>query len=102
KGALKEKIEANKEIGLLSKKLATILLDCPIQFDQEQYELNTPDFEKVAELFNELEFRRMTEQFQRIFSSSNTAPQIQTSQAIEEKSPAPKKKNIDENQTSLF
>lgn len=102
KGALKEKIEANKELGLLSKKLATILLDCPIQFNEEQYELNTPDFEKVAELFNELEFRRMTEQFQRIFSSSNPVAQIQTTEAIEEKSPAPKKKTVDENQTSLF
>jgi len=104
KGALKEKIEANKELGLLSKKLATILLDCPIQFNEEQYELNTPDFEKVAELFNDLEFRRMTEQFQRIFSSSNPAAQIQTNEVIEEKSPAPnpKKKAVDENQTSLF
>jgi DNA polymerase-1 len=104
KGALKEKIEANKELGLLSKKLATILLDCPIQFNEEQYELNTPDFEKVAELFNDLEFRRMTEQFQRIFSSSNPAAQIQTNEVIEEKSPAPnpKKKSVDENQTSLF
>lgn len=102
KGALKEKIEANKEIGLLSKKLATILLDCPIQFNEEQYELNTPDFEKVAELFNELEFRRMTEQFQRIFSSSTAT--TQPSETIEEKSPAPtpKKKAVDENQTSLF
>jgi DNA polymerase-1 len=33
KGAIKEKIEANKELGLLSKKLATILLDCPVTFD---------------------------------------------------------------------
>ena len=33
KGAIKDKIEANKELGLLSKKLATILLDCPVTFD---------------------------------------------------------------------
>ena len=32
KGAIKDKIEANAELGLLSKKLATILLDCPVDF----------------------------------------------------------------------
>ena len=33
KGKMKEKVEANKELGLLSKQLATILLDCPVDFD---------------------------------------------------------------------
>jgi DNA polymerase-1 len=33
KGKLKEKIEANKALGLLSKKLARIMLDVPVQFD---------------------------------------------------------------------
>jgi len=71
KGALKTKIETHKEQGLLSKKLAKILLDCPVTFDQKDFELNTPDFQKVAELFNELEFRRMAEQFQRVFAKAN-------------------------------
>src|SRR5690606_40262308 len=75
KGAVKLKVEANKEQGLLSKKLATILLDCPVNFEEEEFELNTPDYEKVAEIFNELEFRRMAEQFQRIFSSKNANQQ---------------------------
>ena len=29
KGKMKEKVEANKDLGLLSKELATIMLDCP-------------------------------------------------------------------------
>ena len=102
KGALKLKVEANKEQGLLSKKLATILLDCPVSFEEEEFELNTPDYEKVAEIFNELEFRRMTEQFQRIFSSKNANKQFDSSITEEEKLTTIKKKPQDENQISLF
>ncbi len=67
KGKMKEKVEANKELGLLSKKLATIMLDCPVEFHEENYKLDTPDFEKVQKMFQELEFRRMWETMQRIF-----------------------------------
>jgi DNA polymerase-1 len=72
KGAIKTKIEANKELGLLSKRLATILLDCPVTFDEKDYELSQPDVEKTDALFNELEFRRMAEQFDTIFKKGNT------------------------------
>ena len=67
KGKLKEKVENNKELGLLSKKLATILLDCPVEFHEEDFELNHPDFEKVNEVFKELEFRRIAENLPKIF-----------------------------------
>jgi DNA polymerase-1 len=73
KGKMKENIEANKEKGLLSKTLATILLDCPVVFDEKEYELATPDVEKLGALFNELEFRRMAEQFDAIFRKGGTA-----------------------------
>jgi len=43
KGALKDKIENNKELGILSKKLARILLDCPVTFIAADYELSKPD-----------------------------------------------------------
>ncbi|MHB1108635.1 MAG: 5'-3' exonuclease, partial [Lutibacter sp.] len=49
-GKMREKVEENKELGLLSKKLATILLDCPVTFNEKDYELNHPDFEKVNEI----------------------------------------------------
>ncbi|RRJ88931.1 DNA polymerase I [Paenimyroides tangerinum] len=68
KGKMKEKIEAAKEQGLLSKKLATILLDCPVTFDAEAYKLDKPDVEQTEALFMELEFRRMKEQFDKLFS----------------------------------
>jgi DNA polymerase-1 len=73
KGKMKENVEANKEKGLLSKTLATILLDCPVLFNETDYELSTPDVEKTDALFNELEFRRMAEQFDTIFKKGGTA-----------------------------
>lgn len=67
KGKMKERIEANKELGLLSKKLATIICDCNVTFNETDYELTKPDAEKVEVLFQELEFRRMAEQFNSLF-----------------------------------
>ncbi|MVX34453.1 DNA polymerase I [Myroides sp. LoEW2-1] len=76
KGKMKENIENNKEKGILSKKLATIMLDCPVTFDANQFVLEQPDIEKSEALFVELEFRRMKEQFDKIFSVSQ--PSIKT------------------------
>lgn len=55
KGKMKEKVEENQELGLLSKKLATICTDCDVTFNAEDYELSVPDSEKVQEIFEELE-----------------------------------------------
>ncbi|WP_299256020.1 DNA polymerase I [uncultured Aquimarina sp.] len=70
KGKMKEKIEANQELGLLSKKLATIILDCDVTFDAKDYEISKPDAKKVQGIFDELEFRRLTDQFTKIFFPS--------------------------------
>lgn len=67
KGKLRENIEANAEKGIMSKKLATIITDCNVIFNDVDYELSKPDFEKVEALFHELEFRRMAEQFAKLF-----------------------------------
>lgn len=74
KGKLKEKIEASKELGVLSKQLATILLDVPVQFNAKDYELSQPDAQAVSALFEELEFRRMAENFKKIFSPAEEQP----------------------------
>ena len=74
KGKLKEKIEASKDLGVLSKQLATILLDVPVQFDAKDYELSQPDTEAVSTLFEELEFRRIAENFKKIFSPAEEEP----------------------------
>ncbi|MDP3353679.1 MAG: DNA polymerase I [Flavobacteriaceae bacterium] len=81
KGKLKENIEANKELGILSKKLATIITDCPIEFDEKDFELSQPDFEKTTALFQELEFRQMAESFMRFFKERGI--QIQNNKTTE-------------------
>ena len=68
KGKMKEKVEASKELGILSKELATIMLDVPVDFQEDQFEMSMPDIEATKEIFNELEFRRLTENFIKTFS----------------------------------
>lgn len=97
KGAMKTKIEANKELGILSKKLATILLDCPVTFDAQDYELSKPDVEKTDALFQELEFRQMRTQFDKLFSPSAAEGVAQSDVS---KKVTPKKTN--EEQFDLF
>lgn len=75
KGKLKEKVENSAERGILSKKLATIICDVPIEFHQEQYDLETPDFDKVREIFDEIEFRRLYENLYRAFQKSEEVSQ---------------------------
>lgn len=95
KGKMKENIEANKEKGILSKKLATILLDCEVTFNENDYELTRPDKEKVETLFHELEFRRMAEQFDRLFGHGEEYDEINTGTAPAT-AKSPTKKNQDQ------
>ena len=98
-GKMREKVEENKELGLLSKKLATILLDCPVQFDEKDFELNHPDFEKVNEILKELEFRRIAESFNSIFK----LPVETTKNVQKEATSEPKKQQPEaEHQFDLF
>lgn len=71
KGKMKEKVQENAELGILSKKLATIFVDCDVTFNAKDYELSMPDGEKVQEIFEELEFRRLKDQFLKLFSSES-------------------------------
>lgn len=91
KGKMKENIEANKEKGILSKKLATIIIDCDVTFNEADYELTRPDIEKTEAIFKELEFRRMSEQFDNLFRTDHNAPVANnTEEARLYKKPQPK------------
>ncbi|MDB9731166.1 DNA polymerase I [Flavobacteriaceae bacterium] len=74
KGKMKEKVSENAALGLLSKKLATINIHCDVTFNAAAYELSTPDSEKVQAIFEKLEFRRLTEQFLRLFFAPKETP----------------------------
>ncbi|MGB1448898.1 MAG: DNA polymerase I [Flavobacteriaceae bacterium] len=80
KGKMKEKVEANKELGLLSKELAKILLDVPVTFEAEAYALTEPDFPAVQEIFDTLEFRRMKDNLQKIFGKETATPASNTNE----------------------
>ncbi|WP_373941481.1 DNA polymerase I [Polaribacter sejongensis] len=108
KGKMKEKIEANGELGILSKQLATIMLDVPVTFDAKDFELDQPDKEKVTELFNELEFRNLLTNFLRTFAVENAEKANSAENSIDvpssavEKSSTKKAAPVPEGQFDLF
>lgn len=59
KGKQKENVENFAEQGLLSKKLATILLNVPVEFNASEFTLDPPSKELLEPLFAELEFRTL-------------------------------------------
>jgi len=94
-GKLREKVENSAERGLLSKKLATILTDVPVEFEHEKYHLETPDFPKLKEIFDEIEFKRLYENLYRIFHSEAE------NQALETEKATPKAKNAGQEAVQL-
>jgi DNA polymerase-1 len=71
KGANRDKIIADRDNLLLSKKLVTICTDVPIQFMEDDYKLKTPDTTKLKELFKEFNFRTF---LSRLEGRSSPAP----------------------------
>jgi DNA polymerase I len=59
KGAMGEKVKKGKEMAILSKKLATIIIDVPVEFHEEDFKLKDWNKEALKEIFGELEFRTL-------------------------------------------
>lgn len=59
KGKQKENVIEYAEQGLLSKKLATIIIDVPVEYNFDDLKIEKPNEEKITELFAELEFRNL-------------------------------------------
>lgn len=59
KGKMRENVEKFADQGLLSKKLATILLDAPVELDEQGLEICAPSRDLLEPLFAELEFRTL-------------------------------------------
>ncbi|MFV0539677.1 MAG: DNA polymerase I [Aestuariibaculum sp.] len=89
KGKMKEKIEDNKELGILSKKLATIMLDVPVHFNADDFKFEQPDVEKVTEIFQDLEFRQLLKNFENTFTVkteiSAESPSIKKTSEVQKK-----------------
>ena len=95
KGKMKEKIEANAELGKLSKVLATIKIDCEIDFDPNAFVLEKPELSSVYEIFDELEFRRAKTTLTKLFSDASENESIASDNTAASNTPG-------EGQFSLF
>ncbi len=100
KGKMKEKVEANAELGLLSKKLARIMLDVPVEFDETDFEMSEPDIEAVKTIFMDLEFRRLMENFIKTFTKEGEALAMEPTQS--NKAPTKAPQTAGAGQFSLF
>jgi DNA polymerase-1 len=58
-GSMGEKVRAGKESAIMSKKLATIITNVPVQFHEEDYKLSEKNVEALTEIFNLLEFKTL-------------------------------------------
>lgn len=63
KGKQKENLINFKEQAFMSKMLATIIVDAPVDFDAESLVLEDADGDALKEVFSELEFRRLAERY---------------------------------------
>ena len=92
KGAMGEKVRAGKASAIMSKKLATIITNVPVQFHEEDYQLSEKNIPALTEIFNLLEFKTLGK---RILGGDF---EEKTRTASDEK----KKIDNDEVQTDLF
>ena len=92
KGKLKEKVEGSKEIGMLSKKLVTIITNVPVEFDFEKMKFDVNNFDELSVLFEELEFRNFISRFNDLLNNQDVIKTIKP----EENDPLP------DNQIDLF
>ncbi len=60
KGKQKENVEANTDQALLSKDLATIIIDCPLEVTWDDLLVSQRDDEAIKQLFTDFEFRSLT------------------------------------------
>lgn len=98
KGSLKEKVEADKEMAVQSKRLATILVDVPVKVKLEELEWKEMNRDAVRELFTDLEFRRLADQVLGDKQKAAPVPSV----AGEKKSEAKKTSAAPVTQASLF
>lgn len=77
KGAIKKKVEENKEQITFSKFLATIKTDVPIALDMEALKREAPNEEELRRLFEMLEFRTLID---RVLKTEQKAPSTPTAQ----------------------
>ncbi|RYG28901.1 MAG: DNA polymerase I, partial [Chitinophagaceae bacterium] len=59
KGAVGEKVRKGKDMAIMSKKLATIVVDIPVEFHESDFEKKEMNREAIIDIFTQLEFKTM-------------------------------------------
>src|SRR5512133_557826 len=95
-GKQKEAVEENREQILLSKRLATIEQNVPVEFRHEQFHRQEPDIALLKKVYGELEFRTMASKLEKTAALPDEKPEKEFTPVTEQKRPA------DSSQGSLF
>ncbi|MDU0370792.1 DNA polymerase I [Hymenobacter endophyticus] len=95
KGKQQENVRNFAEQGLMSKELATIHLDVPIEFHEEGLRMEAPNVEALHQLFEELEFRQLATRLLGGGSPAGTSPAAPTPRGA-------RRPKVAEGQGSLF
>ena len=69
KEKLVKTLTENKESAIISKKLALLVTDVPIEFDIEKAKLKDIDMQKILPVFKKLEFRKLIGELETIISA---------------------------------
>lgn len=72
KAAVKNKLETSKESAILSKELATIHCEVPIDFNFDDLRFSNPDFDKLKQLLFELEFKTIYSRLMKLYNNSTS------------------------------
>ena len=72
KPALKKKLVEGEANAFLSKELATIHCEVPLKFDFDQAKLTEPDFEKLREIFLQVEFKNLYSRFLNFYEKNGS------------------------------
>lgn len=101
KGKMQENVRNFAQQGIMSKELATIITDVPVEFDEDKLIYSGPIRELLDPLFEELEFRTMKK---RIFGDDASDVESSKSkvQSSPSKTPNKSSKKIDESQMDMF
>lgn len=84
KAAVKSKLENDKEMAFLSKKLVTIKVDCPINFDLNESKLKEADFISLDKFFQEVGFTTLRRKWQEKALKSETEVDFKEDITIQE------------------
>lgn len=98
KKSIREKICAEKDVAILSKKLATIIRNVDINFDFESANVILPDIDRVVDFLKNMQFYSYIKNINEILTSFNPDINVSQSQVLEVK----QENSLDNGQLGLF